>query len=77
MIYADSGINWIFPYAVEYEDELIIILKELPREHKGALQSKVDKWVTLNPDATVWIDGARKLVEIKSTTSTRWTPLIK
>ena len=70
MIYADSGINWIFPHTVEYEDEFIIILKELPRVHKGALQSKIDKWITLNPDGTVWIDGVRKLVEIKSTTST-------
>lgn len=66
MIYADSGINWIFPYAVEYEDDCILILKELPREHKGELQSKIDKWITLNPDNTTWIDGVRKLVEIKT-----------
>ena len=67
MIYADSGINWIFPYAVEYEDDCILILKELPREHKGERQSKIDKWITLNRDDTTCINGVRKLVEIKST----------
>ena len=70
MIYADSGINWIFPYTVEYEDDCILILKQLPREHKGELQSKIDKWITLNTDGIVWIDGTCKLVEIKLTTST-------
>ena len=66
MIYAEIGINWIFPYNVEYEDDHTIILKELPRERKGQVTSKIDKWITLYPDNTTWINNALKLVEINS-----------
>lgn len=33
-IVAMTGINWIFLYRVEYEDEAIVILKDLGRFHR-------------------------------------------
>ena len=66
MIYADTRINWIFPYEVIYEDEDILILKELPREHKCNMQSKIDRWITILGNATdIFIGDKRKALEIQ------------
>ena len=65
MIYADYGINWIFPYEVIFEDEYIIILKELPRMHKGEAQIKIDAWIDLMPrTGEIYISNKRKALEI-------------
>jgi hypothetical protein len=70
MIYADTGINWFFPYEVEYEDDYICVLRELPRMHRfdtdrGA-DLHVDKWMTIIPRAgEIYVDGKRKLLEVK------------
>ena len=70
MIYADSGINWFFPYKVLFEDEDILILKELPRCHRfdserGA-NDPVDKWIDFLSNYTyARVDGTLKLVEIQ------------
>lgn len=70
MIYADSGINWYFPYEVLYEDGEILVLKELPRAHKydperGA-NDPVDKWIDLYPSQQLArVGNALKLYEIQ------------
>jgi hypothetical protein len=63
-IYADSGINWVFPYAVEYEDDDIVLLKELPRVHKGDKPPTINKWIDLSRGSYVYIDNKKKLYEI-------------
>lgn len=68
MYYADTGINWIFVYEVIYEDDCILILKDLGRFHKfdedRKFHGQVDKWIEIRSD---WcqLPGAKKLVEIQ------------
>lgn len=66
-IYATYGINWFFPYSVEYEDDDILILRELPRCHKydrnhGA-DEPVTAWIELGREWAI-VNGQRKLVEV-------------
>lgn len=64
-IYADSGINWVFPYAVEFENDDIILLKELPRVHKSDKLPTINKWIDLcSSGSYVYIDNKKKLYEI-------------
>lgn len=69
MIYADTGINWIFVYRVEYEDDCILVLRDLGRYHKfdedRSWGKPVDKWVEIVGNTWACIDGKLKLVEIK------------
>lgn len=74
MRYADSGINWIFVYEVEYEDEDILILRDLGRFHKfdqdRTYKGAIDGWVDITGDFVhVPVPGQtlmkRKLVEVK------------
>ena len=65
MVYADNGINWFFPYEVEFEDDEILILKELPRQHKSFSTMKVDKWIDIHGNGgTATVDNQLKLLEI-------------
>lgn len=67
MIYADNGINWEFLYEVQYEDNEILILKDLGRFHKfdedQMYKGKIDKYIELGHDY-VRIDNKLKLVEV-------------
>ena len=70
MVYAESGINWFFPYRVEFEDDDIVILQELPREHRfenrNGPKPKIDCWITIvrGRDVIARINGLDKLCEI-------------
>lgn len=72
MIYAESGINWMFVYEVEYEDEDILVLVDKGRYHKfdddRMFEGKVDKWIDFSRGSSgtyVNIGGHWKLTEIK------------
>lgn len=66
MVYADLGINWVFPYLVTYEDDDILILKELPRVHKNDVgMVPIHKYITINTNYdTALVDGKVKLLEV-------------
>lgn len=68
IFYADSGINWIFVYEVEYEDDDILVLKDLGRFHKfdedRKFKQPIAAWIEIGKD-WVWIGIQRKLVEVK------------
>jgi hypothetical protein len=68
VVYAVSGINWEFLYEVEYEDELILVLRDMGRYHrydesrmyKGPIAQYIEiigEWA--------WLPGGRKLVEVR------------
>lgn len=68
MYYADTGINWIFVYEVIYEDDCILILKDLGRFHKFDEDRKWPKQIDGYMDffnSMVRINGATKLYEIQ------------
>lgn len=68
MIYVDTGINWEFVYEVLYEDNEILVLKDLGRFHrfdKDRMWTKpIDKYIELSSE---WarVAGKLKLVEIQ------------
>ena len=64
--YAETGINWWFVYRVEYEDDLIVILRDYGRVHKrdARLLQPIAEWIELRSDGFVYINGAKKLYEI-------------
>ena len=68
-IVADVGINWNFLYEVVYEDDLILVLKDLGGFHKfdedRKFKGKVDEYFDFLGKSSVMIGGKSKLVEIK------------
>ena len=64
--YAETGINWWFVYRVEYEDDLIVILRDYGRVHKrdSQLLEPIAEWIELRRDGFVYINGEKKLYEI-------------
>lgn len=67
MIYADMGINWFFPYEVVTEEDEILVLKELPRQHRNESTLVVDRWITLvgfGNNCATYVGDKLKLVEI-------------
>ena len=68
--YADYGINWIFVYGVLYEDDCILILKDMGRFHQFDEDRKcpyeIEEWVEirLNSGYVYKTDG-KKLVEVQ------------
>ena len=66
--YVSSGINWIFVYGVLYEDDCIVILKDLGRFHRydedREFTGQIDDWVDFIGEC-IMIDGSLKLVEIQ------------
>lgn len=70
-IYADSGINWEFLYKVEYEDDCILILRDMGRYHKydkeRMFNGVIDKYINIRGEYAFIYDGKNavsKLVEI-------------
>ena len=70
-IYADSGINWEFLYKVEYEDDCILVLRDMGRYHKfedeRKFKGKIDKYIDIRGEYAFVYDGSwagHKLVEI-------------
>lgn len=63
-IYAEQGINWMFVYEAQYEDDDIVILKDLGRFHRydeeRMFKGTVDAWIEIRND--VLDDG--RLVQI-------------
>ncbi len=66
--YVSSGINWIFVYGVLYEDDCIVILKDLGRFHRydedRMFTGPIDGWVDFIGEC-IMIDDSLKLVEIQ------------
>lgn len=64
--YAEIGINWWFVYQVEYEDDLIVVLRDCGRVHKRnpELLKPITAWIEPRSDGFVYINGERKLYEI-------------
>lgn len=70
-IYAYSGINWEFLFSVEYEDDDIIVLKDMGRYHRfdedQMFKGTIDKYIDIfRQSEQARIDGKLKLMEIKS-----------
>lgn len=65
--YAEVGINWLFVYQVEYEDDLIVVLRDRGRVHKrdAELLKPIAAWIELRSNGFVDINGKRKLYEIR------------
>lgn len=65
--YAEVGINWWFVYQVEYEDDLIVVLRDCGRVHKrdAELLKPIAAWIELRSNEFVDINGKRKLYEIR------------
>lgn len=70
-IYADSGINWEFLYEVEYEDDCILILRDMGRYHRydkeRMFNGTIDKYIDIRGEYAFVYDGKNagsKLVEI-------------
>lgn len=67
--YAMTGINWEFLYGVIYEDECILILKDLGRFHRFDADrmwtAPIDKYIDITNDYAR-VDNALKLVEVQS-----------
>lgn len=65
--YADVGINWWFIYQVEYEDDLIIVLRDCGRVHKRDTErlKPITAWIELRSNGFVDINGKRKLYELR------------
>lgn len=69
-IVADSGINWIFLYRVEYEDDCIIILTDLGRFHKldearTGEGEPITEWIEIIGDYIRTKGHPARLVEIR------------
>ncbi len=66
-IYATIGINWEFLYQVEYEDDCILVLKDLGRFHRWdddrKYIGKIDKYIDIFTDYAR-VDGTLKLFEV-------------
>ncbi len=72
VIVAETGINWNFVYSVIYEDDLILVLKDLGRFHKFDSDRKFDEpineWIEIFGEfAFVGKNRVKKLVEIERT----------
>lgn len=69
MIYAETGINWEFVYEVVFEDDCILVLKDLGRFHRfddDRMWTKpIDAYIEITGDFARMSNGARKLVEIQ------------
>ena len=69
MVYADNGINWEFLYAVEYEDDCILVLRDMGRFHKfdddRMYKGKIDAYIEVGRDGWARTPTGRKLVEVK------------
>lgn len=65
--YAEVGINWWFVYQVEYEDDLIVVLRDCGRVHKrdAELLKPIAAWIEPRSNGFVNINGKRKLYEIR------------
>ena len=65
--YAEVGINWWFVYQVEYEDDLIVVLRDCGRVHKrdAELLKPITAWIELRSNGFVDVHGERKLYEIR------------
>ena len=70
-IYAESGINWKFLYEVEYEDDCILVLRDMGRYHRyddeRKFKGKIDKYIEIRGECAFVYDGKNvkaKLVEI-------------
>lgn len=70
-IYAYSGINWEFLYEVEYEDDCILILRDMGRYHRHdkerMFSGVIDKYIDIDGEYAFVYDGKNagvKLVEI-------------
>lgn len=69
--YAESGINWEFLYQVEYEDDDILILRDLGRYHKfdtdRMFTKPIEKYLDniTNASGLVYVGNKLKCVEIK------------
>ena len=65
--YAEVGINWLFVYQVEYEDDLVVVLRDCGRVHKrdAGLLGPVAAWIELRSNGFVDINGEKKLYEIR------------
>lgn len=65
--YAEVGINWLFVYQVEYEDDLIVVLRDCGRVHKrdAELLKPIAAWIELRSNGFVDSNGKRKLYEIR------------
>ena len=67
--YADRGINWIFVYEVLYEDEEILILRDLGRFHKydedRTWKKPIDGWLEITGEYACSPNGKLKLVEVQ------------
>ena len=65
--YAEVGINWWFVYQVEYEDDLIVVLRDCGRVHKrdAELLKPIAAWIELRSNGFVDINEKRKLYEIR------------
>lgn len=69
-IIADSGINWLFLYRVEYEDDCIVVLKDLGRFHKYDSDrtwkgEPIAEWVEIIGDYIQCPGKPRRLVEVR------------
>lgn len=68
-VVAESGINWIFVYEVDHEDESILVLKDLGRFHKfdeeRKFKGQISEWIEICKDY-VFVGSTRtkKLVEV-------------
>lgn len=64
--YAEVGINWWFVYRVEYEDNLIVVLRDYGRVHKrdSRLLQPIAAWIEPRRDGFVYVNGEKKLYEI-------------
>lgn len=65
--YAEVGINWWFVYQVEYEDDLIVVLRDCGRVHKrdAELLKPIAAWIDLRSNGFADINGKRKLYELR------------
>ena len=65
--YAEVGINWWFVYQVEYEDDLIVVLRDCGRVHKrdAGLLKPIAAWIELRSNGFADINGKRKLYETR------------
>jgi len=74
-VYADSGINWEFLYEILYEDDEILVLKDLGRYHKydqDRMWTKpIKAYIRVERDGFAYHSSfpgeyKRKLVEVQS-----------